>query len=272
MKYPLVIAVWLVVLRAVSPANANLRAPYIHQFRGVENLRTALTGLTVLKETLLFDADQPYGGTLRTAMAQKRMVRVTAVYTIRSDSEATGNFEFIVTVPVAASISVNNSSVAAAAPVCIETGKKGTFICFDNSKYGISFQGHIIKGLNTVSVYYSHPMAAVETSYGYFKKSLFSTQFNYYLSPLKEWPLDTSFSLTITIRFKDDTGQIKKVFGSDYSISIAGVDENESNHAGSAGKNLTFAPTEKLPGGALEYSHTFNRNFPDILSVSCDRK
>jgi hypothetical protein len=250
----------------VSAPDANMRAPYTVQFRGAEELRTSIRGLIVIKEDLVFDCDSPYKGKLDEVMKQIRYVRVTAAYSIRAAQSSAASFDFISTEPVTADVSINESTVASSSPVLIEERKSTGFHAINNSIYRIPFSGVLKEGTNTITITYRHPMSVFERSYGYFTKSRFSTMFTYYLKPLREWTLDSGFAMSIRIRFKDDTGWSKNIFGSDYEIHAYGVSEKDIDYSD---KEIKTALNKKSPSDTLEVTHAYASDFPEQLSISC---
>jgi hypothetical protein len=250
----------------ISTVNANMRAPYTMQNRGTEELRTSIRGLIVMKEDLIFDCDAPYRGTLEEVMKQKKYVNVTAQYIIQSEQETSAHFDFISTEAVTTTVLINGKTVKPDKPVLIKEEKHSGFHAIDNSTYSISFSGALIKDANTIRISYSHPMSVFESSYGYFTKSRFSTMFTYYLKPLREWTLDASFVMNILIRFRDDTGWSKNIFGSDYKIHAYGVSEKDKDYSD---KEIKTTLNKQISSDTLEVTHAFASDFPERLNISC---
>jgi hypothetical protein len=268
--------VLLIIIGAILPCSANLRAPGMAQFMGSGAIKK-MNGI-VLSEKLILECDQPY-----TAKHIKRgvlssgphSVQVTAIYTIMSPMETQISTSFVLADPMPVTVEINGKSVKTETPVKISTGESEPhrFRTIDNTLYEASFSGKLIKGLNTIAIRYRQPMGFFEAHHGYFVTSRFHSFFTYALWPLKDWNLSKDFRLDITVSTRDDTGITKVIWGSDYRIKLYGNNKEkivtEQNDVQYQRGHQAIIKTTVLdtPRDILTVISSSDAGFPDVLTI-----
>lgn len=251
-----------------SYVQANMRGPRVFINKGMEDIRSNDFDLTVLKEELNFDADEPYTPSNLSTTGQH--VRVSAKYTIYAEQNSVYTFNFVSAKPAKAKAFINNQSIDIKRIVPENYAERR----INSGKFQTMFKGEIKEGVNTIQVSYSQKMSYFETGHGYFSDGDFKTSFEYHLYPLKEWTLDPDFVLTVKVSFKDDTGLSKYFFGSDYTVEIMGFDNvntNDNDRPKNPRKadNIQVSLEQNSPSDRLTVSAQFDSNFPDVLEIIC---
>ena len=259
---------------------ANMRAPYSEAYSGSGEIHSSIEGLVVMKEVLDFDCDFPYRGSLDEVRRMVREVRTSATYWVMAQNAMPAGFDFILTVERPVVASINGDLAVSGAPIMLkELSGKGWSVPVD-SRYKVSFSGGLRAGLNTINVQYVQPMGVDESFsgiYPFFMTSRFASHFSYDLSPLREWVIDDAFTMKVRISFKDNTGWLKALTGSDYRVRIFGWSKEK---AGSGPYDYPGRTRLEIPisnsvgnsdsGDIREFQILFRKDFPDTLETRID--
>ncbi len=247
----------IIILLMQTSVPANMRAPYHREYRSSSGL-TRIEGVTLLSEKISFEFDRYFTGNAGAVSGETNYCTVKAVYRVISDINSDTQFEFISPSAEAASAMVNNltSSVSVNELEKTPESSQESWAMFYRDLYSLKFSGNLKDGENTISVTYRQPLSVSEISYGYFRKSRWSTGAAYEFAPIKEWKRAGSFNAEVELSVPYRRSVMDYISGDDIELNATGVYndmkvkiEPEKSGAVIVGRNIVrkFRFTSDLP-------------------------
>lgn len=283
---------------AMSPAFANLRAPWSINRYPAYSIPKVNELLVVLKEELVFHCDKVYKGDGDLSQLKEKKCQVEVVYFIQSNKNVTHTIDFVLPSEEPVSIYFNNSLLENTPSNIIslsdleKEGYRLSDLCrycneTINQLYSVPFISKFQTGINTIRIIYKQPLSASEFSYGYFQSSKWIHGFAYELWPLKGWKLDKDFQLKV--KFTTEVGGFfQRMFNRKVLISCNGLDLRYSKNPNIPSKkniesekyddfykynqnlnpqyNLTNSSKSYIENNKLVYELNLKEMFPDRLN------
>lgn len=247
------------VLASLSPLVANLRAPFLIEYKFSRAIQKPAQGVIAQKEELNFDCEALYIGEMKAVSKQIRNCKVNANYYISVTKAGDYSFEFVLPTNSQVLVSSNSALPAEFTPTILEEVKAEKWPHRDHNLYKCNFTATLKEGENTLLVQYSQPMNTKEVNYGYMTKSEWRTEFGYELWPLKEWQKGNNFSIKVQYSFQNERSTIERMFGSDTKASLFRQDKD--------GQNTKLIESKLDWDPNLQVTTDFGKDFPDVLLI-----
>ncbi|MBN1498619.1 MAG: hypothetical protein JW982_00555 [Spirochaetes bacterium] len=240
---------------------ANLRAPYIHSYKPSSALNS-VSGLKVLSENLRFEFSGFASGKINSVISSNYICRTYAVYNVESENIFSAEMEFISPSADSIEIKLNDATIPFHTEIISQDDDDGNWRRIVKTLYSINFTGDFRKENNRIEVVYSQPVSIYETSYGYFRKSRYSSSVTYEFWPLKEWERDINFTAEITISVPYKWGISDYITGSDINLELNGLFKDSTR------KNIPFNGINSHKKGILVKKYILTDILPDFLNIS----